>query len=121
MPLSFCLPAHGDHILILKRPWLDMVLSGEKTMEIRHRSLRRGRTYYLGFGGHVHGSAVVSHVAAVESVAQWRTLLPQHRWDIAELPYQRTFAHSLTLVAKAAAPVPYRHPRGAIGLVRYRA
>ena len=71
-------------------------------------------------GGHIHGSAVVSRVVAVESVTQWRALLPQHRWDLAELPYKRTFAHSLTLVAKAAVPVPYRHPRGAIGLVRYR-
>jgi len=97
-----------------------MVLSGEKTMEIRNRSLGGGRTYHLGCGGHIHGSAVVSRVVAVESVTQWRALLPQHRWDLAELPYKRTFAHSLTLVAKAAVPMPYRHPRGAIGLVRYR-
>ena len=63
---------------------------------------------------------VVAEVVKVETVEQWRDLLPQHNWDVAEMPYKRTYAHALSRVTEAAAPVQYRHPRGAIGLVRYR-
>ena len=106
--------------MVFRRPWLDLVLAGEKTIEVRHRALRAGVAYFLACRGVVYGSAVVSGVVLVTSDAQWRALLPQHRWDVPRLPYRRTFANSLTSVALAVPPLPYRHPRGAVGIALYR-
>ena len=40
-------PKAGDRILILQPVWLDLILAGEKTLEIRGSSLRPGK-YFLG-------------------------------------------------------------------------
>lgn len=118
MPL-FRPPAPGDRILILKQPWLDLILSGLKTLEIRSRRLAR-QTYFLGCRRYIYGSAVVSDAFVIDTPMQWRALLPQHRWDVAQQPFRMTWAHKLSRVARAQAPVPYMHPRGAIGIVLYR-
>jgi len=110
-------PARGDRILILKQPFLDLILSGVKTLEIRSRRLARQK-FFLGCRGHIYGSATVSD-AVVVTAQEWRAMIPLHRWDVAEPPYARTWAHTLTQVVRSAAPLPYRHPRGAIGIVLY--
>jgi hypothetical protein len=120
MALRFRAPASGDRILVMRRAWLDLVLSGEKTMEIRAMPLRKGATYFLGCKGHVYGSVVVAEVQRLDSDEEWRGLLQSHLWDRADLPYKRTFAHSLLNLAASAVPVPYKHPRGAIGLVLFK-
>lgn len=120
MALRFRAPANGDRILVMRRQWLDLVLSGEKSIEIRAMPLRKGETYFLGCKGHVYGSVVVGEVQRLDSDEEWRVLLPSHLWDRADLPYKRTFAHSLLNLAASAIPVPYQHPRGAIGLVRFK-
>ena len=40
-------PQPADRILILKQPWLDLILQGTKTLEIRSRPLSAG-SYWLG-------------------------------------------------------------------------
>ena len=47
-------PEPGDRILILKPYWLNLILSGQKSMEIRSRNLKPGQ-YWLGGRGFVHG------------------------------------------------------------------
>ena len=43
-------PNAGDRILIYKPQWLELVLSGQKTLEVRGAAYKSG-TYYLGTGG----------------------------------------------------------------------
>ena len=43
-------PKPGDRILIFKQPWLQLVLCGHKTLEIRGSPYKAGK-YYLGSGG----------------------------------------------------------------------
>ena len=43
-------PKPGDRILIFKQQWLQLVLSGQKTMECRGAAYKSGK-YYLGCGG----------------------------------------------------------------------
>ena len=43
-------PRKGDRILIFKPQWLQLVLSGQKTMECRGAAYKSGK-YYLGCGG----------------------------------------------------------------------
>jgi len=53
----------GDRILALRREWLDMILSGEKTVEIRGYALRQGGIYFLGSRGNIYGSVVIGEGA----------------------------------------------------------
>ena len=53
-------PVHGDRILILKEPWLQMLLRGEKTLEIRGATYSSGR-YWLGCETVIHGDATFAH------------------------------------------------------------
>ena len=117
---GFRAPANGDRILIFRRPWLDLVLSGAKTVEVRHRSLRPGQTYYLGCQSFIYGAAEIGAVVLVTSAEQWTQLAPQHRWDVPAPPYRRTCAHTLANVVRAPVPLSYWHPRGAVGVVLYR-
>ena len=112
-------PVPGDRILILRRPWLDLILSGAKKLEIRSRKLSR-QTYFLGCRRCIYGSAMVSDASVIDTARQWRALFPQHQWDVSQQPFRVTWAHKLSRVARAEAPVPYIHPRGAIGIVLFR-
>lgn len=112
-------PTQGDRILILREPWLGLVLSGAKTLEVRSRRLTC-KTYFLGSRGQIYGSATISSAFVIDTAAKWRALLPQHRWDVVQLPYAATWGHRLAHVARAAAPMPFDHPRGAVGIVVYR-
>lgn len=55
LPLPLDKPQIGDRVLVLREPWLMKVLTGEKTLEIRSRACRLGRTW-LGREGKVYGS-----------------------------------------------------------------
>ena len=43
-------PKPGDRILIFKPQWLQLVLSGQKTMEVRGAAYKSGK-YFFGAGG----------------------------------------------------------------------
>jgi hypothetical protein len=43
-------PKPGDRILIFKPQWLQLVLSGQKTMEVRGAAYKSGK-YFFGTGG----------------------------------------------------------------------
>ena len=116
---QFRRPASGDRILILRRPWLDLILSGLKTLEVRSRRLA-SQPYFLGCRGYIYGSVLVSDAFVVDAAQQWQALLPKHRWDVAQQPFRVTWAHKLSRVARADPPVPYSHPQGAIRIVIFR-
>ena len=113
-------PQSGSRVLVLKKPWLDLMLTGEKTLEVRGRKLKGG-VYYLGSRGLIHGRAVFESAFAINDEAQWNALLPKHRVCDPALPYKRTFGLLVKKVMRITPPVAYVHPRGAIGIVKYRA
>ena len=49
-------PRPGDRILVFKERWLALILSGEKTMEVRAANYKSGR-YFLGSGGLIYAQA----------------------------------------------------------------
>ena len=109
----------GDRIVVFKREWLDLILSGEKNMEIRGQRLKAG-SYYLGCKGYVYGKAVFGDALLIRSCRQWKDLKQQHRVDKARLPYKRTWGLPILLVHVFGSPFAYQHPRGAIGIVKLR-
>ena len=106
-------------ILILKKHWLDRILSGEKTLEIRGAPLKSG-TYYLGCKKTIYGVAMTGNPIAITTIDQWGSLRPQHRVESAAPPYNKTFGLPILDVQRVN-QMPFVHARGAIGIVRYQA
>ena len=110
-------PSHGDKILILKEPWLGLLLRGEKTLEIRGAPYASGR-YWLGCKKVIHGEAIFAHPRLILSDDEWEELRPLHRIE-GPRPYNKTFGLKVLSVS-AAKMTHYSHPRGAVTIVRFR-
>lgn len=108
----------NDRILIVRPPWLQLILSGQKTMEIRGAPLRAGK-YFLGKKKLIHGFVVLGPPIPITTDAQWNAFRPQHLVNSPTLPYKRTFGLPI-LSVQSMSPTPFYHPKGAIGIVRYR-
>ena len=111
-------PRAGDKILVFKERWRDLVLRRRKTMEIRGAALKAG-LYWIGCRGEITGRLVLGAALPITDESAWIALRGQHCVDGAALPYKRTFGLPVLSVHKVA-PLKYTHPRGAIGVVRYR-
>ena len=115
------LPQPGDRILVLKEHWLNLIIktgSTRKTMEIRGRALKGG-VYWLGHKGFIRGKASLGDPVFIADVQTWAGLRERHRVMSDALPYRKTWG-SPVLKARPVEPVRYIHPRGAVGIVRYR-
>ena len=110
-------PRAGGRILILKWPWLELILSSAKTMEIRGVAFRKGR-YYLGFKKNIYGWVCFGDAIRIANVEQWNELRHRHRVPSPQLPYKKTFGSPI-LSVQSLSPIPFKHPRGAIAIVRY--
>ena len=88
-------------------------------MEIRGAPLKAG-TYYLGYKKNIYCVATMGSPIAITTVDQWDSLRPQHRVESAAPPYAKTFGMPI-LDVRPVSRTPFAHPRGAIGIVRYRA
>ena len=110
-------PTHGDRILVVRPHWLRLILSGEKTVEIRPRNLSPG-SYWLGSRGVIYGRVQLGPGTLIDSVNTWTDLRHRHRVESDQLPYKHTYGLPIQST-KRVKQIPYTHPRGAIGLVRF--
>ena len=117
-PLAQQVPSEGDAILVLRPEYLDLILAGLKTIEIRDKKYAN-KAYWLGSEGFVHGIVNMTFQEVVDSKERWLELFPQHFWDKAELPYKKTCVFRLSDVAQLSEPIPYWHKRGAVGIARF--
>ena len=108
----------GEKILAVRPYWLDLILAGEKTLEIRGTPYRPGK-YFLGYSKRILSVAQLGNPVRIGSAEQWVSLQSQHRVVTETLPYKKTFGLPI-LCVRAVRPVSYHHPRGAITIVRYR-
>ena len=60
-------PKHGDRILVVRPHWIRLILSGEKTLEIRARNLSPGK-YWLGSRGVIYGRVKLGPGILIDSV-----------------------------------------------------
>ena len=111
-------PLQGDRILVLRPHWLNLILAGEKTLEIRGRNLASG-PYWFGCRGTIYGHCFLGSSIVIDSAEAWRGLRFRHRVEADELPYKTTFGLPIRHCHRVT-PTPYEHPRGAIGIVRPR-
>ena len=105
--------------MILKKSWLNLILKGEKTMELRGQRARLGWTW-LGEGNSVQGRAriVACQQLTLDTYSMYR---PQHRVTKVELHYKKTNGLWLEDVQLPKKPIFFWKPWGVIGwaVVRY--
>ena len=118
--INMAMPRNGDRTLVLKQNWLGLVLAGDKTMEVRGKRLRAGAAYF-GWKGTIYASATLGDAVEICDTQQWNNLRNQPRVPEQVLPYKRTFGFPIHNIERLSPPVSFRHPKGAIGIVKYRA
>jgi hypothetical protein len=112
----------GEPVLLIKREWADLILSKEKTMEVRGSDCKHiGTRVFLGVsreGGKVAGYCVFGSTIPIKTVEEFRALENEHRVVLGEgedLPYPtRTFGWRIKSVVKYFIPQSWNQPRGPI-------
>jgi hypothetical protein len=106
--------------LLIKERWLDLILSGMKTWEIRGKATTvRGRIGLIQSGsGMVHGVCEVVDVQGPLSLEDMQANCHRHCIAREDIPgvvhYDRTYAWVLQGARRLSVPVRYDHPNGAV-------
>ena len=106
--------------LLIKQPWIDLILDGAKTWELRGSRTRiRGPIALIQSGsGQVVGTCEVVDVKGPLSLAELRRTTALHCVPASSLRagmrYKNTFAWVLSGARRSPTPVKYDHPPGAI-------
>ena len=84
-------PRVGERILVLREEWLERILTGQKSLEVRGTRLREGEAW-LGCRSMIWGKVRLGPAMAIGTVQQWVALRPRHLIQTDALPYKRTYA-----------------------------
>jgi hypothetical protein len=111
--------AKNSSILIIQEPWIDLILDGRKTLEIRGKPCKKERErIYLalsGGGGIILGSVEFVRCHGPLSSDEWASMAQQHCVGGGTLPYGRsTYAWEMRSPIKFAEPVQYAHKPGIV-------
>ena len=116
-------PEHLAKILILGEKWLDPILKGEKTVELRKTRITSAagqEQMFLGCGATIYGRCLLSPPLNITSEEQFQALKHQHCWDSPDLPYKLPFvAHGISHVQKLQ-PLEFMKLMGCQGRSLYR-
>ena len=109
--------AQDDSILIIEPEWLELILSGVKSLEIRKPSChgKIGREILLAASGtsRVYGKARVSACFGPLSADEWEAMRAAHRVEGGRTYGEKTHAWQLTAVTRVR-PTPFVRKVGAI-------
>ncbi|WLR46522.1 ASCH domain-containing protein [Halobacillus litoralis] len=104
--------------LLIKEPWIEMILNGEKTWEIRGTNTKQRGTIGLikSGSGHVFGTVDIkdSKLLTKEEYEKSTHLHGIQEEDCQPMPYKRTYAWELGNPVLYEEPIPYTHPLGAV-------
>lgn len=121
-----CAIAHGPHVaLVVRSPWAQMIVSGEKTWELRSTGTsRRGRiAIALAGSGHLLGEVTLTGAKCVQQESGDDSALKRNKdkhcvetWPF--IRSKKVWAWELANAKKYDQPVPYSHTKGCIVWVR---
>ena len=112
-------PKENDRILVLKKEWLALILTKQKTLEIRNRRFKGG-IWWLGCKGKIYGYAYLGDAMQIFDEREWQEAREKHHMQIAKPPYPKTYGMPILKVMRTP-HIKYAHPQGAIGVVRFKA
>ena len=102
--------------LIIKQPWIDYILEGKKTWEIRGcKTNIRGQIELIQSGsGLVVGSCNIIDCKEL-TLKEYSNNVDKHNiLEIKTLPYKKTYAWVVSDAIRFDKPRKYKHPQGAI-------
>lgn len=105
--------------LIIKSPWIEKILAGEKTWEIRGSNTKiRGTIALIKSGtGMIYGSVELVETLPVD-INQYDHNRDKHRVDVEGfwgfVHYNQPWAWVMENPIKYDTPIPYKHPQGAV-------
>ena len=112
-------PQLNDRIMVVKPEWMERILCGDKTREVRAMRARPGPVW-LGHEGKIYGQVTITD-NCVMSEDEFCSRESEHRWpQHAPVPYARLCGLALSSPERLPQPLPYWRPGGAIGWNRYR-
>jgi len=103
--------------LIVRKPWIDLILSGEKTWEMRSRATTiRGRVGLIEKGsGLIVGEVEIVDCSANLGMQQLFDHKDKHFvGDLNHLLVNWPIAWKLAFPKRYDKPIPYNHPQGAV-------
>lgn len=105
-----------DRALIIRKKWLDMILNGYKSWEMRStRTKIRGHIGLIEAGsGMIVGEAHLVGCAVIEDLEDVTAYYSHHRVDDLSLLKKWKWAWILDNVIRFDTPKPYNHPKGAV-------
>eukprot|EP00811_Abedinium_folium_P011118 NODE_2028_length_2309_cov_4.710357.p1 GENE.NODE_2028_length_2309_cov_4.710357~~NODE_2028_length_2309_cov_4.710357.p1 ORF type:complete len:744 (+),score=158.08 NODE_2028_length_2309_cov_4.710357:283-2232(+) len=106
--------------LVVQKYWLELILQGAKTWEIRGKTTDRRGIIKLAQSG---TGMLLGHVRLVDCVAvdraNFASFVEKHRVsDVSLVPYRRIYAWVLTDAMRYDVPRKYQHNRGAVVWVK---
>ncbi|MGD6960409.1 ASCH domain-containing protein [Rossellomorea aquimaris] len=104
--------------LIVKSPWIELILEGKKTWEIRGSNTKiRGTIALIKSGsGMVYGEVKINDSKEL-TLKDYQVSNEFHRVQSEHsqaLPYKKTYAWVLEKPKIYEEPIPYKHPMGAV-------
>lgn len=104
--------------LIVRSPWIDYILSGQKTWEIRGcNTKKRGEIALIKSGTScIYGTAEIVDCFEL-SLEHYQSSCLMHKIPVEHincLPYKKTYAWVLRNPQIFKEPVRYQHPKGAV-------
>ena len=104
--------------LIIKEPWIELILQGKKIWEIRSSTThKRGKIALIkSKSGHVYGTVdLVDCLFLTHDEYRISTQYHKIKYEDTEAyPYKKTYAWVLSNPILFDKPIPYKHPSGAV-------
>ena len=105
--------------LVIKTPWIDLIIAGKKTWEIRgcRTEVNRPIALIQSGTGLVIGACALVECRGPLALPEMKRTSRYHRIKFQRgdaLPYHKTYAWILNDAVRFVVPVPYTHPRGAV-------
>ena len=102
------MPCLGERIMVIKEPWLQLILNKLKTMEIRCSPAEPGKTW-LAFDGQVFGAAYISNCVQITR-EEFEATREQHQHLGDMPPHAKVYALTLQNIVRLESPVPHYRP-----------
>ena len=109
-----------DRALIIRKPWIDLILNGEKTWEMRSAPTNiRGRIGLIEQGtGNIVGECYLDYVGVSVDNLDIGYGHHKHKVDDLSLLEKWKYPWVLSRALRYEKPIPYKHPKGAVTWVK---
>ena len=113
-------PRPGDRVLLLEQYWLNKLLDGSKTLEVRGTPTAAGGAW-LSAQGRIQAWACIGDAVRAHTFDEFASEVGRHGVHTNDLPYQRTWFWPITSLHALAEPVVHSREPGPVTWRRFAA